>query len=548
MSKKKSFTHFISPVSWFLSIGAILIALILLFRPSVAEFVWAFVVVDGVSLSVLNAIFFPIFYKLVPQSKSFFFGVDSESFASLKSSERIELLESMMRFPKQYALAMYLGSFLKSIPFYFMVVFYWEHQVSNFSQFLMMFTLTGVCYVYFYGCALFDAHARINVWIEELHQKFNLSNEFERLQIPHAPGSLNFQEILVQIFMILFVLSLQSVIIISKQYNGESELVFKVSAIGVIGLALFSRIWYLGRQEIFGGLTKIINHMKSIDLSQNTTALPLHSSALLASFEKTFNLLESRIVSSERKLRGVVFQESEKSRFHALGEMSGLIAHDLSAPLHAIQYCYNELKEQNIPEEMLPYIQHMGPNIGQAIDLISALRARLKNTTETIAKTTFLDAHDFVIRLLEIQFSAKLFERIRIDLDPLVAELVLAIPRVDLMQILDNLYRNSIKNLITTTIEKPILKIRVYEKTDGIVKIRISDNGSGLSMEEFNLMTDENQIADLGGGTSRGLGLRLTRRLVEHYGGSLFLTEPQSDSNDASGTNFCLRLKLFENN
>jgi signal transduction histidine kinase len=530
-----------------LTFVSVVFAITLLFRPTFMEFFWVYIVVDSLSVTILGFLFVPVFNYYVPDSKLFFFGVDHEVFSKLSQKERIHLLESMMKFPKQYAAVLYFTSFIKAAPVFLLVVFYWQHETSNFIQFILVLIFSAVCYFYFYGCALFDAHAKINIWIEDLHKKFNLTSEFENLQIPSKPENLHFQEILVQVFIILFVLTLQALIILSKQYSSPTELVFKISTVGIIGLALFTRIWYLGRQEILGGLAKIMEHMNSVDLNQNTISLPLHSSSFLASFEKTFNLLESRIISSERKLRGLVFQESEKSRFHALGEMSGLIAHDLSAPLHAIQYCYNEISEQNIPEEMLPYVQHMGPNIMQSIELVSALRARLKNTRETVIKSEFSDAYEFVIRLLEIQFSAKLFDRIKIDLDPKVAILVLAVPRVDLMQILDNLFRNSIKNLTSANIEKPVLKIDLVEIESEFAKIRISDNGSGLSVEEFNLMTDENQIIDVSAGVSRSLGLRLTRRLVEHYGGTLTLFDSNLNKLDNKGTKFCLCLKLFKN-
>jgi signal transduction histidine kinase len=241
----------------------------------------------------------------------------------------------------------------------------------------------------------------------------------------------------------------------------------------------------------------------------------------------------------------LVFQESEKSRYQALGEMSALIAHYLSAPLHAIQYCYTEIKEQKLAEAADPYVQQMGLNISQSIELISALRARLKNDTSTVQKSNYLESHDLVIRLLETQFSSRLFQRLTITLDPNIADLTMAISRVDLMQIIDNLYRNSIKNLISTTNEKPTLEIQLKEKSDDFVSIIISDNGTGLSYEEFNLMTDDNPIAESSVGTARSLGLRLTRRLVENYDGTLTLSQSNTTEPNPVGTKFLLRLKLY---
>jgi signal transduction histidine kinase len=309
------------------------------------------------------------------------------------------------------------------------------------------------------------------------------------MQIPDKIQTIQFQEILVQVFIIIFVLSLQSVIVLSNLYSSAEDLVFKLIVVGLSGLALFTRIWYMGLKELNGGLINIFHQMSQINWSQNIVSLPLHSSPLLARFERTFNLLNQRISVSERKLRNLVLSESEKSRYQALGEISGLIAHDLSAPMHGIQYCFNEIKEHSLPESLRPYLNQMELNINQGVDLIAALRARLKNSSSASCNSNLKLVHEHVIRLFHTQFGLPLMNKIKFELDNRLGLIKLAIPRIDLIQILDNMYRNSIKNLSESNTPNPFIKISLIQLNESRVKISIADNGTGLTAEDFHDMT-----------------------------------------------------------
>src|SRR5690606_28203303 len=73
--------------------------------------------------------------------------------------------------------------------------------------------------------------------------------------------------------------------------------------------------------------------------------LPLHTTPALANFEKTVNELTSRLVAYERELSGWIISKTEESRYTALGEIAGLVVHDLSSPLHVINFCTSQLRE-----------------------------------------------------------------------------------------------------------------------------------------------------------------------------------------------------------
>jgi hypothetical protein len=162
MQKTKGFTEFISPISMIFNSISTFIAVIVLFRPSLIEFFWCFIVVDNVSLIITNLLFLPIFSRFFRKAELFYNGVDLDLFSRLSQDERVDFLENMMKFPRQFALGAYFISYLKAIPVYLVIVFHWKHEISNAMQFLIAFGLSSLCFTYFYGCVLFDAHAKIS--------------------------------------------------------------------------------------------------------------------------------------------------------------------------------------------------------------------------------------------------------------------------------------------------------------------------------------------------------------------------------------------------
>jgi signal transduction histidine kinase len=239
--------------------------------------------------------------------------------------------------------------------------------------------------------------------------------------------------------------------------------------------------------------------------------------------------------------------------------MSALIAHDLSGPLHAAKFCAAELRNNldslanekrnsaafkveffNSPK-LEAYIHRIDENLKRAMDLIFSLRARLKNPAKEVQEVSFLDAHQHVLKLLQIQFLPSKFNNIKFDVAPAVNCLKILVPSVDLIHILDNLYRNSITNLSDKAILHPKIKIYLTSIHESRVNIVIQDNGSGLTALRFQELTAFRfktgiQPPPL----SEGLGLRLTRRLVELNQGELKVVDIPTEQ----GTAFHLSLKV----
>jgi len=550
MYQMKKLTDCMSPLNWLLSALAMHPAMFILFRPTLLEFI-VMLVVDILAFPLCSYFERTFFMSLFPDTRSYFNGLEMETVRAMSTEQRVFLCESFMRFPKRRAIYVYLTSFIKvSFPI-LVIVFYWKHEISNFLQFLTILAVALVNLCYFCGAVFIDAHVFLSNKLAELHGNLGLSEAFERCQLSYSKREFEIQELLILLFIIFFMLGLQITVIVSGQFTTPLDLALKMSLIGAMGVLLFARIWIMGRELFVGGLENIFFKIGETDYLRVDRTLALHTSPLLAHFEKAYNFLITRLRASEQEISALVVQETEKGRYRALGEMSAVIAHDLSGPLHAAQFWSSELLENPEHPRAREFALRIDANVKRASELTTALRAKIRNPNGELKCCSFESTHRNVLKLLELQILKTDFQRIGFHLDPRLMDLQLEIPPTDLAHILDNLYRNSTDNFIKNSISNPELRIDLIhdvgndDKDNEFVEIMISDNGTGLSREEFEDLTSFyfSRRPDETAG-QRGLGLRLTRRLVELNSGDLMLVS----RDDRRGSCFNLKLKIFKQN
>lgn len=515
------------------------LAVIYILQPSLLELVMFILVVDLLALLIIGPIMSFVFIKYYCEGNAHVcFGIEDTTFAQLPKNERVELLRKWLSLPKPYSVFLIMSSYIKAIPAFLYIVFAWKYDRSPWFQFIQTISIASVAYVFIGGCAYYDAQAKITLWIKELHQRFDLKEEFEDLMLENNPHLGQGMDILMQVAIIIFTVILQIVSLVDTYKQPLSIIITKLIFIGLMGLILSTWIWVLSRKQLFNGLLDIFDEMNKLNFKKSYPVIAINASPLLARFTMTFNELVKRIANSEKQLRQLVFREAEKSRYQALGEISALVAHDLSGPLHVSQYCLDEVERLAPDESLQKYMNQMRLNLSMAIELVTSLRTRLKNEHPKSDSTQFEGIHQHTLRLLKTQFGAHVVEKIKIDLDPRLLGISLVIPPIDLMQILDNLYRNSIRNFIENNNEQPLIRIELEENNGDHAVLTISDNGTGLTPEKFDEFTDSDAIRPEM--SQQSLGLRLIRRLIEQQGGQLNLA-PSSPS-IPSGTRFRLTL------
>lgn len=520
----KTFRDCMSPLSWALTFVACAPTFILVFRPTLLEFL-IFFGVDGVAFYINRLTEGKVFQKIYPDTRDYFESIDELKISKMNVQERVKLFESLCKFPLRRAVYFYFWAFVKVSPAIGIVTFYWHRSHAWWVQFALIVGIVMVNFCYYYGTVFIESHRFVSKLISDLHRKFNFADAFRLAEIRYSPSDFQTHELLSLGFMISFVLGLQSVIIISSWNQGPFSVVSQVITVGLMGVVLFLRIWHLGRNYFIGGLEALFKRFDQIEYKNSESIVPLSSSGLLAKFEKTFNSLIEKLSTSERELTLLILQETEKSRFRALGEMAALVVHDLSSPLTVVRFCVTELEESPARINDARYMKFLSANVDRAIALIQAIRSRFKAVPTRQDSVPFREGHENVWNLLSTQFYDSGFSKISVEWDNTLDQLVLKMNQIDLTHILDNLYRNAIVNLLKNDVASPMIKLSAKPVSNQAVKILISDNGTGMNRDRFESLTAMRFTKTADRDVQSGLGLRLTRRLVELHGGELELVE-----------------------
>lgn len=246
-----------------------------------------------------------------------------------------------------------------------------------------------------------------------------------------------------------------------------------------------------------------------------------------------------KLKKKETELQQLIYTQSDKSRYQTVGEFAGLVAHDLINPLHVVKHCIETIKENPTDTGNKKYIDMLERNINRTEELTRALRARLKPSSQCAPAANFDEAHSNVVVLLTTQYRTQNFNSIKFNVSSEIRCLHFEASKIDLIHILDNLYRNSVDNLLRNKIVSPEISISLNKSTEYSHELLIRDNGTGLTKKQFEELTTFGVGHSQGAGIASSMGLRLTRRLIESLGGTLTLVQFMAHP----GTTYVLNLK-----
>lgn len=238
--------------------------------------------------------------------------------------------------------------------------------------------------------------------------------------------------------------------------------------------------------------------------------------------------------------------ESQNEELRRLSEVKnsflGIAAHDLRNPLTTIQLTTGFLlnREYDVPEEdRRSLLQEADRQVAYMLSLLYDLldvshieSGKLSLNAEAIQLDTFLaDTARRHARLAEPK-------NIQIKLEPVPSGQVYADP-LRFRQVLDNLISNAVK--FTPPSHSVHVTAQVFEAE---WRISIKDEGPGLTAEDRGkLFQDFARLSarPTGGEKSTGLGLAITRRVVEAHGGRI-----GADSEPGQGATFWFTLPVAD--
>ena len=245
----------------------------------------------------------------------------------------------------------------------------------------------------------------------------------------------------------------------------------------------------------------------------------------------TMDITERKRAEEEReRLRQLEANLAHINRVNMMGELTAALAHEIKQPIAASVTSANAL---------LRWLAHDPPDLeraraaatrvdqegNRAADIINSLRSFYK--TGAPGERHTVDVRDIIeeMRVLLQTEAARYSVAIHTELEPEIPSILA--DRVQLQQILMNLMLNAIEAMKDNG---GALTISSGTNSEGHLIVSISDTGVGLQADSADRIFDPFHTTKPQG---TGMGLTITRSIVESYGGKVWFT-----ANQAAGATF----------
>lgn len=223
----------------------------------------------------------------------------------------------------------------------------------------------------------------------------------------------------------------------------------------------------------------------------------------------------------------------EQDAVQARDDLVAVVSHDLRNPMASVA-----LQASLMKRTLLAETSEFSPRFRAAVDRIHSATERMSNLLQDLLDLSKIEAgrfqvdckpYDAALLLQDAQeLLAPLAEQKSINLSVCAADAKLRV-QADaerLFQVFSNLIGNAIK----FTPERGSIHLAVTHQ-DGFAKFSVRDSGAGISLEQQQHIFDRYWQAQNGRAKGVGLGLHITRGIVQAHGGRIWVeSEPGAGS------------------
>jgi PAS domain S-box-containing protein len=210
------------------------------------------------------------------------------------------------------------------------------------------------------------------------------------------------------------------------------------------------------------------------------------------------------------------------SRLTTMGELAASIAHEVNQPLTAVtnnsSACLRLLAVDNLkPEVLHRALEEIVADGNRASAVVARIRGFIKK--EPVEKNR-LDMNDVIQEVLALADRELYENRVRLERQLTKALPLVLADRVQMQQVLLNLVMNGIEAMIAVADRPRSLWIESRADESGDILVAVRDSGAGLGSAADRVFTPFFTTKANG----MGMGLSISRSLVENHGGRLWAT------------------------
>jgi PAS domain S-box-containing protein len=208
------------------------------------------------------------------------------------------------------------------------------------------------------------------------------------------------------------------------------------------------------------------------------------------------------------------------SRLTTMGELAASIAHEVNQPLTAVtnnsNACLRLLAADNLkPEVLRRALEEIVADGNRASAIVTRIRGFIKKEP---AEKNRVDINDVIQEVLALADRELYENRVRLERQLTKALPLVLADRVQMQQVLLNLIMNGIEAMIAVTNEPRSLWVESRVDESGDILVAVRDSGTGLGSGADRIFTPFFTTKASG----MGMGLSISRSLVENHGGRLW--------------------------
>jgi len=306
----------------------------------------------------------------------------------------------------------------------------------------------------------------------------------------------------------------------------------------VIGLILLGAVTAIFFSRLTWDIRKLEAHAHGI--VNGDEPLPVTRNDELGTLMHAVNRMQQDLRERERHIERARLEQFHREKMVAVGSLAAQLAHEINNPIAAITgvaSAMNQVQQsQQCPNHGVSC--HPGLILEQAKRISTITRQIADFTRPQPKRTELLNLNEIVSNTCAFVSYDRRFRRIG-----MTTELDSEMPAIraigdHLTQVLMNLLFNAADALEEMAADHPAKILVRTQALEHEALVEIADNGAGIDADTLGKVFDE-YFTTKPAGKGTGLGLALSRELIEDAGGSLTL-----DSEPGKGATARIRLPL----